>query len=86
MNLGQSTFHRRGAGIASAVFLVLAVTEFALDLHVCTFLQSARKLCELAPNRTAVPFGPTVIASTRFFPRVLVAMLSAEPECRSLSF
>jgi hypothetical protein len=44
MNLSQGALDRRRCRILAAVFLVLAVAQFALDLNVGALLQLAGEL------------------------------------------
>jgi hypothetical protein len=69
VNLRQPPLDWRGARIASSVFLVLAIAQFALDLNVCAFLQFAGKLSEFAPYGAAMPLGARVVAVLRVLPR-----------------
>jgi hypothetical protein len=57
MNLRQTARDRSVVGIVAPFEFVLAVTQFAFDLDVGSFLQLAGKFDELAPDVAAMPLG-----------------------------
>src|SRR5258708_35103910 len=69
MDIGQAARDRGIVRVAAAVELVLAIAQFAFDLHVRAFLQLAGEFGELAPNGAAMPFGARVVAALRILPR-----------------
>jgi len=54
--------------LVSAVVLILAITQLALDLDVGTFLQLAGELGEFAPCGAAMPFGARVVLALAVLP------------------